>query len=189
MKKFIIAGFAVALLAGVAVSNMQDEAPDGPAWEMPKPQKEHEWLKQLEGEWTSDVKASGPPGQPGFESKGTETVRSIGGFWIVAENNGDMMGTPFTGILTLGYDTNKNKYIGSWIDSMTSYMWTYEGTVEGNKLTLSTEGPSQMNPAERVKFREVLEVKDKDHKVFTSSMQREDGSWNQVMTINYTRKK
>jgi hypothetical protein len=193
MKKFIIAACAAALLAGAALSQMQDDAtqPQMPEMhEMPKPQKEHAWLMQLEGEWISDVKMPGAPDQPGVETKGSETARSIGGFWIVAENKGDMMGTPFTGLLTLGYDTNKDKYIGTWIDSVTSYMWVYEGSVDstGKVLTLNTEGPSPMNPETTCKFKETLELKGHDHKVFTSSFQDESGEWQTMVTINYQRK-
>ncbi len=188
MKKVAIAGLSIALLAGVAVSNMQDEAPESPSWEMPKPQKEHEWLKQLEGEWTAKVQAAGWEGGEGFESTGTESVRSIGGFWIVAENKGNMMGTPFTGLLTLGYDLNKGKYVGSWIDSMTSYMWTYEGEVKGNTIMLNSDGPNPENPSERIKFQDSIEIKDKDHKVFTSKMLGDNGEWHTMMTITYTRK-
>ena len=53
MKKFAIVGFAVALLGGGALRAQQ-----------PAPQKEHEWLKQLAGEWEYDAEASLEPGKP-----------------------------------------------------------------------------------------------------------------------------
>lgn len=190
MKKFIVASGAAALLAGVAVSQMQDEAPQPQMPEMPKPQKEHQWLTQLEGEWISEVQMAGPAGQPGTESKGTETVRSVGGFWIVAENQGDMMGMPYTGILTLGYDANKEKYVGTWIDSFASHMWKYEGAVDedGKVLTLTTQGPNPMNPETTTRFKETIELKSDDHKLFTSSFQGPNGEWHEMITINYRRK-
>jgi len=196
MKTFIITASAVALLTCTAVFANQDKKPqekpaaqDAPQMpDLPGPVAEHEWLQQLAGEWTSTMKGEAGPDWPGFEAKGTESIRSIGGFWIIAENHGDMMGMPYTGVLTLGYDSEKKKYVGTWIDSMTSYMWTYEGTREGDTLTLNTTGPNPENPGETIKFRESIQVKGKDHKVFTSTMQGEDGKWSTMMTIDYARK-
>jgi hypothetical protein len=158
--------------------------------EMPKPVEQHQWLQQLTGEWTTHVEATMEPGAAPITSEGTETVRSIGGFWVMAENQGDFMGAPFTGILTLGYDTEKGRYIGTWIDSMTDRLWTYEGSVDasGKKLTLECDGPCPMRPGETVTFRESIEIKSKDHKVFTSAIQNDDGSWMTMLTIDYRRK-
>lgn len=185
MKKLSVAGFAVALLGGAVVMLGQEEA------QLPKPGKEHAWLEQLAGEWTAEVEALVEPGKPPVKSEGTESVRRIGGFWIVAENKGDIMGQSFTGLLTLGYDTRKKQYVGTWIDSMTDYLWRYEGTVDasGKVLTLQTEGPSQAGPGKLARFKDVIELKAKDHKVLTSSMQGDDGKWTTIMTINYRRKK
>lgn len=183
MKKLIVTGFVGALLAAAAVVLAQEPS------ELPKPQKEHAWLEQLAGEWEADIEAL-VPGQEPLKSKGTESVRKIGGFWVLAENKSEFQGQPFTGLLTLGYDAGKETYVGTWIDSMTGYLWTYEGTVDpaGKVLTLKTKGPSH-TPGELAKFKEVLELKSKDHKVFTSYIEGENGEWTRMMTINYRRKK
>jgi hypothetical protein len=66
-----------------------------------------------------------------------------------------------------------------------------DGTMDesGKKLTLYTEGPSMMDPAKRTKYREVLELKDKDHKVFTSEMEVSEGKWQPIVTVTYERVK
>jgi hypothetical protein len=158
--------------------------------EMPKPQKEHTWLERFTGDWdtVTEVKPFGQ--QESVTLKGEEHSRMIGGFWLLAESKGEMLGTPFTGIMTLGYDPKSEKYIGTWVDSMTDYMWQYTGSVEGKKLTLESKGPCPLKPpGTLVNFRETLELKDKDHKVFTSSFQDDDGTWKELVTINSTRKK
>jgi hypothetical protein len=177
--------FCPIVMAVAAVASKAAELP-----EMPKPQKEHAWLEQLAGEWESETEVT-PPGQEGsMKFKGEERSRMIGGFWFLAENKGKMMDVPFTGIMTLGYDPNKNQYIGTWVDSMGDYMWQYKGKVEGNKITLESKGPCPLKPpGTLVNVRETLELKNKDHKVFTSSFQEDDGSWTQMVTTNYTRKK
>src|SRR4051812_18828560 len=93
--------------------------------EMPKPQKEHEWLQQLIGEWDTESESIVEPGKPPVKSKGTESNRMIGGFWSHSENKGDFFGAPFTGILQIGYDVEKKKYIATWIDSIQGMMWKY----------------------------------------------------------------
>jgi hypothetical protein len=178
---------AIGMACLFVTSATRAEAPEMP--ELPKPQKEHAWLEQFTGEWDSEMLAK-PPGQEVVKIKGEEHSRMLGGFWLMGENKSEMFGMPYIGIMTLGYDAKTKKYIGTWVDSMGDTLWKYTGTAEGNKLTLETKGPCPLKPpGTMVNFRETLELKDKDHKVFTSSIQEDDGSWTQMMTINYTRKK
>jgi len=184
MRRVSIAWSLICLLVSVPC---QAEDPKLP--EMPKPQKEHAWLAQLAGNWDSETEVKAP-GQPVMKMKGQEHSGMIGGFWLVAENKSDMMGVQYTGIMTLGYDPKSKNYVGTWIDSMGDYLWKYTGTVEGNKLTLESKGPCPMKPPGTLaNFKETMELKDKDHKVFTSSMQEDDSSWTQMLTTHYTRKK
>jgi len=163
-------------------------AADAP--QMPKPLKEHEWLKQLEGEWGMDAECVMAPGQPPMKCKGTESIRSLGGFFTVGEMKADMMGTPMTGIMTIGYDPKAKKYVGTWVCSMDGHLWHYEGTLDasGKILTLNTEGPDMSAPGKMAKMKDVIEIKSKDHKVLTSYMQGPDGKWTQFMTMNARRK-
>jgi hypothetical protein len=104
---------------------------------------------------------------------------------------GDVMGTSVEARLTLGYDPKKKKYVGTWIDSMTNFMWNYEGSVDdtGKILTLNTEGPGFQGGDKLTKFKEVIEIKNKDERTFTSSMQGADGKWTQLMSVKYRRKR
>jgi hypothetical protein len=177
---------ALTLLVLTAGASRAEEMP-----ELPKPAAEHQWLQQFVGEWESETEAYMEPGKPPVRSKGTESVRPLGGFWTISEIKGDMMGSPFMGNLTLGYDPEKQKYVGTWVDSMTGRLWNYEGAVDasGKSLTLETEGTCPMRPGKLTKFKEVLEVKDKNHKLFSSSMQDENGQWVTMMTSQAKRKK
>lgn len=156
--------------------------------QMPKPTKEHEWLQKLVGEWDTESEIVMDPAKEPMKTKGSESSRSIGGFWVLSEHKGDFFGAPFTGILTLGYDAEKKKYVGTWVDSVFPVLWKYDGSVDatGKILTLSTEGPG--HDGKPTKFREAVEIKDKDHKVFTSSIEK-DGKWVTHLTIQYRRKK
>ena len=54
-----------------------------------EPQKEHEWLHKLIGEWTYESEAAMGPDQPVEKVTGSESVRWLGGVWIIAEGEGD----------------------------------------------------------------------------------------------------
>jgi hypothetical protein len=185
MRTIAIFGF-VATLFSVATVLSAQEAPQPAA-----PEKEHQWLQQLVGEWEAESEAILAPGQPPMKCQGTESVRAIGGLWTVAETKNDFQGMQVTGVMTLGYDPQKKKYVGTWIDSMTNYLWKYEGALdeEGKILTLETEGPGHGDPGKLARFRETFEIKGQDHKVFTSSIQGEDGKWFTFLTTHYRRKK
>lgn len=187
MKKIAIVSLVGALLATTAVYAVEGMK-EQPA--MHQPAQEHEWLMQLAGDWEADLETTMEPGKPAEKSKGTERVHKVGGFWVVADYAGTHMGTPFTGVFTLGYDPAGKKYVGTWIDSMSSHLWIFKGTLDaaGKILTLESKGPCPSAPGKMVKFKDMMELKTKDHRVFTSTMQDESGKWVTGMTINYRRK-
>jgi len=148
------------------------------------PQKEHEWLQQLVGEWKFEM----PSMQSDETHVGTETVRSIGGLWIQSESRGEIPGgSPFISQLTLGYDPKKGKFVGTWLGSTMTYLWVYEGTLNESKtvLTLETEGP--MPDGKTVKVKEIIELKSPNERTFSSFMRGEDGEWKQLMTVTSRR--
>ena len=95
-------------------------------------------------------------------------------------------------VLTLGYNSEKGTYQGTWIDSMHDLLWNYTGTMDatGTILTLEAEGPNMMDPAskDKIKYRDVIEIKNPNHRTWTSSAFM-DGQWVQFMTADYRRTK
>lgn len=172
-------GLGLAALAG------EPEQPPAP----PRPTAQHAWLERLVGEWDAVCEITMEPGQPPVQSAARESVRSIGGFWAHVEFTGEAMGAPFTGILTLGYDPEQQRYVGTWIDSMGSQLWQYRGTLdaEGKRLTLLTEGRCDA-AGEVCEFREVIEVLSADEKTFTSQ-RKVNGEFVTFMRVRYTRRK
>ena len=159
--------------------------------QFPQPTKEHQLLQKFVGEWESTAEGKMGPDQPVMTCKGTATSRMLGGFWLVTENDNEMMGMKIVAVQTIGYDPAKKKYIGTWVDSMINHMWEYEGTVDaaGKKLTLEAEGPNFVAAGKTAKFRDAYEFKSPDHIEVTSSMQGEDGKWVEFMTGQLRRKK
>jgi hypothetical protein len=162
----------------------------GAEGEMPNPaQKEHEWLQQLAGEWETESEVAAEPGKPPMKMKGSESIRLLGKIWAINDVKSEMVAGGTLGMLTLGYDAEKKKYVGTWVDGMVNHLWRYEGTLDaaGKVLTLETEGPSH-EAGKLGKFRETIEIKSKDHKVFQSSILK-DGKWVVFLTTHSKRKK
>lgn len=110
-----------------------------------EPVKEHRWLQKLVGEWSFAGEASMGPDKPPEKFTGTESVRAIGEIWTVAEGQGEMPGGgPSTTMMSLGYDPQQQRFVGTWLGSMMAHLWIYHGSLDaaGNVLTLEAEGPS-----------------------------------------------
>ena len=157
----------------------------------PTPAKEHAWLQQLVGEWEFVSQCTTGPGQPPMTGKGTETVKAVGGFWIIGEMKGDFGGHPMTGVMTVGYDAGKKKYVGSWVCSMCDWLCQYDGAVDaaGKTMTLECEGPSPLDPTKTVKMRDVMTLTDKDTRELKSLMRGDDGKWVEFTSMTSKRKK
>ena len=157
-----------------------------------EPQKEHQWLERLVGEWTTESEMIDEPGKPPMKHTGTESVRSLGGLWVLCEGRGETPddGTP-TSIMTLGYDPVKKRFVGTFIASVMTHLWVYDGELDpaGNVLTLDAEGPSFTTEGKMAKYKDVIELKSDDHRVLTSNVLGDDGKWHHFMTATYRRTK
>jgi Protein of unknown function (DUF1579) len=157
-----------------------------------QPQKQHEWLQKLVGEWTYEADCTMGPDQPPEKFKGSESVRSLGGVWVLCEGRGEMPdGGMATTLMTLGYDPQKKRYVGTWIGSMMTHLWVYDGALDAAEkvLTLDTEGPDFAAKGKMAQYKDVIEFKNDDHRLLASHMLGDDGQWHGFMTANYLRKK
>lgn len=156
-----------------------------------EPQKEHQWLEKMVGEWTWESPSAMEPGQEPKMYTGNESVRSLSGLWVVCEGRGGPSGGgTSTTIMSLGYDPRKKKYVGTFIGSMMAELWIYEGELdaEGKVLTLDSEGPSFAGDGKLAKYKDSIEFKSDDHRVLTSTYQDEEGNWHPFMEAHYYRK-
>jgi hypothetical protein len=166
-----------------------------------KPQREHEWLRKLIGEWTvgemwaSGNDEAGEPSENQSSFTGSERVRPLGDLWVICEGQATMPnGQSMNSIMTLGFDPQKGEFVGTFVASAMTHLWVYErGELSKDERTLSlyAEGPSMAPDAkgEMAQYKDVIEFKDDDHRTLTAHVQNEDGTWTQFMQALYRRVK
>jgi len=154
-------------------------------------QAEHRWLHRLVGDWISEGEAVMGADKPPARWKSVELVRSLGGVWILAEGQAETPdGSESTTIMTLGYDPRKKRFVGTFIGSMMSNLWVYDGALDEAKkvLTLDTEGPNLAAEGTTAKFHDVIELKSDEERALSSYMQTANGEWQRIMTATYRRR-
>lgn len=166
--------FTVIVLMGALSTTMAQLGP-GP---------EHEKLKELVGEWDCTVKMQG------MESKGTAVYKlDMHGMWLVSEFSSDFGGQPFKGMGIDGYDASKKKYVGMWVDSMSSSPMMSEGSYDSTGKIMTMVGESTTPDGKKSKNKMVSEMKSPDLMVFNMYMVSDNGSDIPMLTIEYRRKK
>lgn len=154
-----------------------------------KPQSEHAWLDTLVGEWDVETECQMGPDQPADKTQGRMRCRSLGGLWLIAESEGEMPESgAWSSVLTLGYDPEKQCYLGTFVASMMTHLWQYAGAFDesGKKLILDTEGP-QFEKEGLGRYQDIVEIIDDDHWILSSQIQGEDGKWQVFMTSHHRR--
>lgn len=160
-----------------------------------EPRREHKWLQQLIGDWTWEGECNMGPDQPPWKSTGTEQFRALGDLWVIGEGESEMPdGGKAHNMMTLGFDPQKQQFVGSFVASCMAHLWVYQrGELDaaGRTLSLYAEGPNMSPDANgsTALYRDVIEIKSDDHRTMTSAMQNDDGTWTQFLQAHYHRQK
>lgn len=156
----------------------------------PQPEPEHQWLQRLVGEWTVEVECSMGPDQPPMTSNRRESVRSLGALWTIGEGSDDAPGSACDSVMTLGFDPPTKRFVGTFISSMMTHLWPYNGSLDpaGKVLTLDSEGPSFAGDGTMAKYQDIIELVTDDYRILSSQMLGSDGQWTPFMKAHYRRK-
>lgn len=157
-----------------------------------EPQKEHQWLQRLVGEWKGEFECNMGPDQPVSKTKSTEVVRCLDGLWTVGDGEGECPTSgPVQTRMTLGYDPQKKKFVGTFIASVMTHMWIYEGSLDatGQRLVLDTEGPDFSGGTGMVRYQDIFEFVNDYHRTLRSQVHGKDGEWHEFMVGHYRRTK
>jgi hypothetical protein len=109
-----------------------------------KPTAEHEWLMTHLGRWIVDCSFYMDPSQPPMKVEGAELVEAHGQFFTVSTFTAQMMGMPFSGRATMGFDPVTKKFQSTWIDTFSPFLFHFTGTMDAakKKLTMTGKAPA-----------------------------------------------
>jgi len=151
----------------------------------------HKKLNAMAGTFNADVKMWMQPGAPPSGGTGVaENSWALDGRFLQQNFTGNFMGMPFSGVGYTGYDNIKKKYIGTWMDTMTTSMMISTGTAnaDGKSYTFTSSMDDPMT-GKASPVKETVTVVDDDHHTLEMWSPGPDGKMFKMMEIAYTRKK
>jgi hypothetical protein len=149
----------------------------------------HRVLASMAGSWTTTIKSWMEPGKPPMESAGTSEQKMIlGGRYLHQEFNGDMIGRPFTGIGITGYDNHKKRYVSTWMDSMSTGIYCFEGVSGEDDNTITMECRTEDLVRGPMKWRSVTTILDDNTHLFEMYGTDKSDKEQKMMEITYRRK-
>jgi hypothetical protein len=150
----------------------------------------HKMLAKLVGSWTTKTRAWMEPDNPPTEGTGTcEQKMLFDGRYLQQEYSGEMTGNPFTGINVIGYDNHVKKYVSTWIDSMSTGIYYFEGTASPDGKTITKQCTYDDPVRGSTSWRSVTRIVNKnkmEHEMYLTSKGRKE---EKMMEMTVTRKK
>jgi len=189
-----------ALLTGMAAAD-QEKKGDKAAKEDPQammaayeqasqPAEQHKQVLKMVGKWNLAFKSWMDPKQPPMESTGTAEGKALlGDRFVQTTVTSTFMGKPFSGVSVSGYDKARKKFVGTWIDSMSTGIGRVEGTADASGKVIT----SQMTGTDPVTGKEtrmrIVGRWEGDDKLVEEFHEKKGGKEVKMMEITYTRAK
>jgi hypothetical protein len=159
--------------------------------QLPQPSDEHRLLQHDVGTWDAEITVFSPEeGGPAMKSKGSETCEMLpGGMWLISRFKGEMIGMPFSGVGTTGYDPVEKKYVGTWVDSMSPHLMIIKGEYDPATKTATSTGEGRDATSGAVFTSKLISRHiDDNNRTFEMHMPGPDGKQFKVMEITYKRR-
>ena len=142
------------------------------------------------GTWDADI-TMWEPGKPEQKSKGTTVNKMVmGGRYQESIHTSTMMGMPFEGHGTLGYDNAKKVFESVWIDNMGSGVTKMTGPWDAATKSVTLLG-KMIDPStlKEIDHKETFKVIDDNTQQIAMYGPGPDGKEFKMMEIKFTRKK
>lgn len=125
-----------------APAAMPDSATMMKAWmDFATPGDMHKWMAKTNGTWEGEVSSWMAPDAPPTKSKSINVQSSaMGGRYVIGKYSGTMMGQPFEGMSTMGYDNARKMFVSTWMDNMGTGIVHMSGTYNEATKTLNLKG-------------------------------------------------
>jgi Protein of unknown function (DUF1579) len=149
-------------------------------------------IASWDGKWNAEMSSWMSPDAPPMKSTGTAVNKMVlGGRYQESVHNSTMMGMPFEGHGTLGYDNAKKIFVSTWIDNFGSGIIKLEGAWDAATKTMNLKGmcvdPSSGKECE---MREVFKVVDDNtHMMEMYGQNPKDGKEMKMVEMKFTRAK
>jgi Protein of unknown function (DUF1579) len=153
------------------------------------PGEPHQLFASLAGSWTTTSKEWMEPGKPPMESTGSAEMKMlVDGRFLQQELTGNMMGQPYSGIGISGYDNLRKRYVTMWMDTMSTGMFTMEGTASADGKTITLRGQHAEPGGGHMTHRAVWTIVDDKTQTFDMFGAHAGGKEMKMLEIMYTRK-
>ena len=101
----------------------------------------HKWMEKTNGTWEAEVSQWMDPAAPPTKTKATNVQSSVlGGRYVIGKFSSMMMGQPFEGMSTMGYDNAKKMFTSTWVDNMGTGIVHMSGTYDDASKMLNLKG-------------------------------------------------
>jgi len=155
------------------------------------PGKEHQMIASWDGNWSGNVTMWNSPGTAPSTSTMEATNKTVlGGRYQESTITGNMMGMPFEGRGTMGFDNAKKEFVSTWADNMGTGIMMTTGKWDDATKSITFTGKS-IDPStyKDYDFKEVFSVPDNDHQLMEMYGPGPDGKEYKMMEIRLSRKK
>jgi hypothetical protein len=131
------------------------------------------------------------PGAPELKSTSTTVNKMLfNGLYQESTHTGNMMGMPFNGRSTMGYDNHRKEFVSTWIDNMGTGIMVMKGTWDSTTKTINYKG-TVVDPGtkEDCEIRETFQIVDDNTQVLEMfGPDPKTGKETKTMQIKFTRK-
>ena len=151
----------------------------------------HKMMAKWDGTWTEDISMWMYPGDPEQKTTGTAVNKMImNGLYQESNHTGLMMGMPFTGRSTVGYDNHRKEFVSTWVDNMGSGIMVMKGPWDEATKTINLKG-TMVDPGTKGEsnVRETFKIIDDNTQEMEMFIMMPDGKEFKTMNIKFTSKK
>ncbi len=140
-----------------------------------------QWFEADAGVWDGEMSVQPQPGAAAQTSRGVMTSRMVGS-WLVTDFKNE---TGFEGRGIYGWDTAKQAYVGTWIDSMRGSLVVGTGTRNNDTMTYRFELAQGDRP---MRWIDETERVDANTRRFRTLVELPTGEMHPVVTATYRRR-
>jgi hypothetical protein len=154
----------------------------------PGPHPEHARLASRIGAWNIECTYFLAGDQSPLRAKGREVIRMLGPFWSISDFRSELMGAPFVGQATVGFDPERGLWVAHWVDSTSPFLLSLEGPSSEDDRVIQLEGDARnVNAAVTAHYRSREERLAQDARRFEMWMTLPDAEETKIMEYDYRR--